>query len=167
MAKKLNVIGIVFTALAAVGLVLAIVGMCTGVVSVEGESITLFDEGWDAPGMPGTGFAIVAFIVALIGALIVLVHGVLGFVGKDIKILGLVGGAVAILGGILVLVAGLMLASDINDLMNLAGSIAGSIGMDVPEISVNAGVGVWVGTIGGVIAGVAGLLNALKVGQKA
>ena len=166
MAKKLNVIGLVFTCLAVVGLVLAIVGMCTGVVSIEGETATLFDDSWDAPGMPSTAFTLVAFIVALIGALIVLANGVLGFLGKDIKILGLVGGAVAIVGGILVLVAGLVLAGDVSDIVNAIGNLAGSMGVEVPKASVNAGIGIWLGTIGGILAGAAGLLGALKVGQK-
>lgn len=164
--KKLNVIGIVFMSLIIVGLVLVIVGMCTGVVSAEGESTTLFDDGWDAPGMPSTAFTIVAFIVAIIGVVILIVNAVLGLLGKDIKVLGFVGGAVAIVGAILVLVAGLVLASDLSDVINAIGNLGSSIGIEVPKASVTAGVGIWLGFIGGLVAGAAGILSALKVGSK-
>ncbi|MDE6201263.1 MAG: hypothetical protein K2M47_05245 [Clostridiales bacterium] len=175
MAKKLNTLGVVFMALAAVGLILTIIGMCTGVVSAtfagETDSTTLFDEYWstleqygpyaEALGItvPSRTFPIIAFVVALIGALIVLVHGILGMIGKDIKIIGLVGGAVAIVGGILVVVAGFILAGQFNDVMV---QLAGMKGLDA-----TAGIGVWIGAIGAILAGVAGILGALKVGQKA
>lgn len=186
MAKKLNTLGIVFTALAAVGLILAIVGMCTGIVSMsyagESESLGLFSEDWkmfeayeSVAGMlgltiPNRTFTIIAFVVALIGIAVVLVNVVLGILGKDNKILGLVGGALAILGGILVLVAGLVLAGQFNSFMEDTAKLAGSMGggSAFPTgMSFNAGLGIWVGAIGGILAGVAGLLGALKVGQKA
>ena len=168
MAKKLNVIGLVFLCLAAVGLILAIVGMCTGILSGGNESIGLFHEVWDYidqankalsqmgadATIPSRTFTLIAFIVTLIGAVTVLVHGVLSFLGKDIKILGLAAGAVTIIGAILILVAGLMLAGDYD-------SYAGGKGV------ISAGIGIWLGAIGGIMAGVAGLLNALKIGQKA
>ena len=165
MAKK-NTLGIVFLVLAIVGLILAVVGFGTGVVAAEGESTGLFEEGWDMPGMPSRTFAILAFIVTLVGAVVVIVHAILGMIGKDIKILGLCGGAVAVIGGILVLVAGLVLASKFSDLINLASNIGSGMGIDVPKISVSAGIGIWLGLIGGLMAGVAGILNALKIGQK-
>ncbi|MCH5155624.1 MAG: hypothetical protein J1F69_03370 [Clostridiales bacterium] len=169
MSKKISTIGIVFSVLALVGLVLVIVGMCTGVVSAGGESTTLFDEGWEmfesdmvkaaakAQGLtlPSRTFPIIAFVVAIIGAVAALAYCVLGMVGKEVKILGLVAGGVAILGGILVLVAGLVLAGQFNDCTKI-------FGMD----SVSAGVGVWLGMIGGLLAGVPAILGALKVGQK-
>lgn len=171
MAKKqLNVIGLVFMCLVTVGLVLAIVGMCTGIVSGEGESMGLFHDVWaqleklpqsaiDAAEklgitIPSRTFTLIAFIVTLIGAVAVLVNCILGLLGKDIKILGLVAGAVTIVGAILVLVAGLVLAGNFD-------KYAGDKGL------ISAGVGIWLGFIGGLVAGVAGLLSALKVGQKA
>lgn len=174
MAKKTNTLSTVFIALAAAGLVLAIIGMCTGVISAtymgETDSTTLFDENWatleqygpiaEAMGItvPSRTFPIIAFIVTLIGALIVVVNGALGANGKDIKILGLVGGAVAIVGGILVVVSGFILAGQFNDVME---QLAG-----MKNLNATAGIGIWMGAIGGILAGVAGILGALKVGQK-
>ncbi|MDE7165259.1 MAG: hypothetical protein K2O04_07565 [Clostridiales bacterium] len=164
--KKLNIISIVFMALILVGLVLVIVGMCTGVVSAEGESTTLFDDGWDMPGMPSTTFTVVAFIVAIIGAVALIVNSALGLLGKDIKILGLAGGAVAVVGAVLVLVAGLVLAGDLSDIINSLSNLGSSIGVEVPKVSVSAGVGIWLGFIGGLVAGASGILSALKIGSK-
>lgn len=172
MAKKIKTLGIVFMALAAVGLLLAIIGMCTGIVSDESESIGLFHETWktlesipqaslDAMAkagytVPSRTFTLLAFVVTLIGAVVVLVHGILAMTGKNIKVLGIIGGAVTIVGGVLILVAGLVLAGQFNKFGELSGGY-----------KVSAGIGIWLGAIGGVLAGVMGLLNALKVGQKA
>lgn len=169
MAKKLNVIAVVLLGVAAVGLILAIVGMCTGIVSGEGESIGLFHEVWemiesipqaeiDAAAkagitIPSRTFTLVAFIITLLGVALVLAHCVLSLIGKNIKVLGLVAGAVALVGGVLVLVAGIVLAGTFDKYL-------GSQGV------VGAGIGVWLGFIGGLLAGVAGILSALKVGQK-
>ena len=172
MAKKLNVIGLVFMGLVAVGLILAIVGMCTGIVSNSATetSVGLFAKEWaeleklpqaaiDAAEklgitIPSRTFTLIAFIVTLVGAVALIVNGILGLLGKDIKILGLVAGAVTVVGAILILVAGLVLAGNFD-------KYAGDKGV------ISAGIGIWLGFIGGLIAGVAGLLSALKVGQKA
>ena len=168
MAKKLNIIGIVFAALILVGLVLSIVGMCTPILS-NGDldvSIGLFDKEWaelekmsDAAAkagisLPSRTFTLISFIVLLIGAVVALVAALLDMLGKGNKFIGLCGGAVAILGGILVLIAGLVLASDFTDYTKLLNQ------------SISAGAGIWLGLIGGLMAGVPAILGALKVGQK-
>ncbi|MDE6029038.1 MAG: hypothetical protein K2F90_01800 [Clostridiales bacterium] len=172
MAKKTNPIATTFLSLAAAGLVLVIIGMCTGVISStmgnQTEYATLFDKQWadleqmkpmaEALGLtlPSRTFPIIAFVVAIVGALAVLVNGILSALGKDIKILGLVGGSVAIVGGVLVIVACFILASQFQDIMVIA----------TKGVTTTAGIGAWLGAIGGILAGVAGILGALKVGQK-
>lgn len=174
MAKKLNTLGLVFFALVIVGLILAVVGMCTPIITMtaggKSESIGMSHEIWDMLAdlkaaadkaganvtIPTKTFTVIAFVVTLVGAGILLVNGILDLLGKDIKILGLVGGAVTIVGGILVLVAGLVLAGQFNEYAKAAAGLKYS-----------AGIGIWLGAIGGILAGVAGLLGALKVGQKA
>ena len=169
--KKLNVIGLVFACLVLVGLVLVIVGMCTGIISAtagnESESISLSHDIWDvfakaqeladkAPNVdvniPSRTFTIIAFIVTIIGAVALLAHAVLAILGKDIKLLGLCGGGITVIGAILILVAGLVLAGQFNDYSKL----------DI----YSAGAGIWLGFIGGLVAGAAGILFALKIGQK-
>lgn len=168
--KKLNVIGIVFACLALVGLILAIVGMCTPVASAtvrdETVSHTLFDDIWETFAkmqeaadkanqnvtIPSRAFTIIAFVVTLVGLVVVIAHEVLALIGKDIKLVGLCGGALTAIGAILILVAGLVLAGQFNDLSK--------------SDLYGAGVGIWLGFIGGLLAGAAGILSALKVGQK-
>ncbi|MDE7107661.1 MAG: hypothetical protein K2O39_04990, partial [Clostridiales bacterium] len=116
--------------------------------------------------IPTKTFTVIAFVVTLVGAGILVVNGILGLLGKDIKILGLVGGAVAIVGGILVLVAGLVLAGQFGSYLEDAAKLGGSAGLP-KGAEFSAGIGIWLGAIGGILAGVAGLLNALKIGQKA
>ncbi|MCH5153638.1 MAG: hypothetical protein J1F71_00355 [Clostridiales bacterium] len=164
--KKLNVIGIVFAALILVGLVLAIVGMCTPILS-NGDlkvSVGLFDEEWSKleklsesmPNLnvPSRTFTIIAFVVLLIGAVVAVLSAVLDMIGKGNKFIGLGGGAVAVLGGILVLIAGLVLASDFTEYSKIV------------DQTISAGAGIWLGFIGGLLAGVPAILGALKVGQK-
>lgn len=168
--KKLNVIGLVFACLVLVGLVLTIVGMCTGILSTtvlgETKSVTLFDEIWEQLAktseganklnvdvtIPSRTFTLVAFIVTLVGAVVLLANAVLKLLGKDVKFLGLIGGAVAVVGAILILVAGLVLAGQYNDYL----------GVEVWS----AGVGIWLGFIGGLVAGAAGILSSLKMFNK-
>lgn len=164
-AKKLC--GYIFAALVAVGLVLAIVGMCTGIVTASAggmsESMTLFDEGWaelsktaDAAAaaglditVPSRTFALIAFIVMLVGAVLLVVDAVLRvFMGKDLKIVRIIGVALAFVGAILVLVAGILMASDFNDFTKL----------DI----YSAGVGTILGFIGGLLAAIGGGLPLLK-----
>lgn len=152
-AKKLC--GYIFAALVAVGLVLAIVGMCTGIVTASAggmsESVTLFDEGWAELDItvPSRTFALIAFIVMLVGAVLLVVDAVLRvFMGKDLKIVRIIGVALAFVGAILVLVAGILMASDFNDLTKL----------DI----YSAGVGTILGFIGGLLAAIGGGLPLLK-----
>ena len=184
MAKKINTLGIVFFALVVVGLVLAVVGMCTPILTMsflgESESVGLSHEMWDMLSqvkelvdkanmditIPTKTFTVIAFVVTLVGAGILVVNAILGLLGKDIKILGLVGGAIAIIGGILVLVAGLVLAGQFGSYLEDAAKLGGSAGIPTGA-KFSAGIGIWLGTIGGILAGVAGVLGALKVGQKA
>ncbi|MDE6402025.1 MAG: hypothetical protein K2L54_05360, partial [Clostridiales bacterium] len=135
-AKKLC--GFIFLALVAVGLVLAIVGMCTGIVTAsvpgESESIGLFHEQWatlskladEAAAMkldvtiPSRTFALIAFIVMLIGVVLLVVDAILRvFVGKDLKIVRIIGVALAFVGAILVLVAGILMAGDFKEFTKL------------------------------------------------
>lgn len=188
MAKKTNTLGIVFAALVLVGLILAVVGMCTPIITMtigkESESVGMSHEMWDTLDqtkkmaeavklditIPTKTFTVIAFVVTLIGAGILVVNAVLSLLGKDIKILGLIGAAVTIVGAVLVLVAGLVLAgqfsSYLEDTKKLAAAMGGSSGMPT-NTSFSAAIGIWLGFIGGLVAGVAGLLSALKVGQKA
>lgn len=148
-------LGYVFAGIVLVGLVLVIVGMCIAVVtaSVMGVSLsyTLFADEWElmsAAGISNT-FALVAFIVAIVGAVVLAVDAILRvFVKKDIKVLRIVGVALAFVGAVLILVAGLLLAGDMND----------KSGADVW----GAGAGVWLGFIGGLVATVGGALPLLK-----
>lgn len=158
-AKKLC--GFIFAALVAVGLVLAIVGMCTGIVTMTvgsaSKSIGLFDAEWAemekaAEGgitVPSRTFTLISFIVLLIGAVVLVIDAILRvFMGKDLKIVRIIGVALAFVGAILVLVAGLVLAGDFKDFAKL--------------YSYSAGVGIWLGFIGGLVAAVGGGLPLLK-----
>ncbi|MDE7107888.1 MAG: hypothetical protein K2O39_06140 [Clostridiales bacterium] len=189
MAKKLNTLGIVFFTLVLVGFVLAVVGMCTPIITMtlgnESEAIGLSHEMWDTLSsakemmdafkvditIPTKTFTVIAFVVALVGAAILAVNAILGLLGKDIKILGLVGAGVTIVGGILILVAGLVLASQFGSFLEDAEKLAAAMGGGATGFptgaSFSAGIGIWIGFIGALLAGVAGLLGALKIGQKA
>ena len=162
-AKKLC--GFIFAALVAVGLVLAIVGMCTGIVTMTvgsaSKSVGLFDAEWAemekaAEGaemfgisVPSRTFTLISFIVLLIGAVVLVIDAILRvFMGKDLKIVRIIGVALAFVGAILVLVAGLVLAGDFKDFSKL----------DI----YSAGVGIWLGFIGGLVAAVGGGLPLLK-----
>ena len=142
-AKKLC--GIIFAAVVAVGLVLAIVGLFGDVVSVStiigSMGYGVFNELWDLPGAPSTAFVLIALIVTVVGLALALVGAILRvFVKKNIKMLDFIGGALAIVGGILALVAGIMLASD----------TAGDMG--------SVGYGAILALVGGLIGGVCAIL---------
>lgn len=158
-AKKLC--GFIFAALVAVGLVLAIVGMCTGIVTMTvgsaSKSVGLFDAEWAEMEkaaefgitVPSRTFTLISFIVLLIGAVVLVIDAILRvFMGKDLKIVRIIGVALAFVGAILVLVAGLVLAGDFKDFAKL----------DI----YSAGVGIWLGFIGGLVAAVGGGLPLLK-----
>ena len=172
MAKKGNksVLGFVFAALILVGLILVIVGLFVGQVTATGtllgksssKTIALFDgDAWKVTEVAGEKvgvsnvFAIIAFIVTLIGALALCVNALLKILGKDVKFLGFIGAALTFVGAILILVAGLVMAGQCADYLSLD---LGNLG----SVSYSAGAGVWLGFIGGLIAAVAGCLSSLK-----
>lgn len=151
MANK-KTYGFIGAGIVLVGLILVVVGLLTAVVSASAMGITvsigLFDELWDLPGAPSTAFAVIAFIVALVGAVLLLVDAILRvFVGKDIRALRLAGVVLAAIGGILVLVAGLMLANKCGE-------------------GYSAGIGVWLGFIGGLVATVGGAFGLIPAFNK-
>lgn len=155
--SKKKTLGIVFLAVVAVGLVLAIIALFTGVVTAEmmgqSESVGLFDEGWETVSeIASPTFATIAVIVTIVGGVVALVGLILKMIGKGIAILNLAGGAVMLIGGILVLVAGLMLAGDMNEPFEALGGAT----------PYSAGMGVWLGFIGGLLGGVAGVMSGLK-----
>lgn len=171
--KQLNILAIVLFALVVVGLVLAIVGLCIDVINmtstlkvlgkteVTTKGIGLFAEEWaNVKELTeiSTAFAIVAFIVTIVGLAVLAVDGVLRvFLGKDIALIRIIGAAVAIVGAILILIAGLTLASSLTD------KLGGGLGGDVAGASVkySAAAGIWLGFIGGLVGGVCGGLPLL------
>lgn len=168
--EQKKALGYVFAGIVLVGLALVIVGMCIGVVSVrsllESKSIGLFDDDWGVETpigtAPGNTFAIIAFILAIIGAVVLVADSILRiFVKKDIKVLRIAGAAFTFIGTVLVLIAGLLLASGMEEFT------AKGIGATVEQmksagVSVSAGAGVWLGFIGGLVATVGGALPLLK-----
>lgn len=154
MAKKLNMVAAVLLGIVAIGFILTIVGMFTGMVSSNGTSVGLFHEMWDtlkkiqdATGQEVTSLtsrtiALIAFIVALVGGAALLANGVLGLLGKNIKALGITAGVITILGGLGVLIGGGSIASDLE---------------------ITMGIGVYLGTIGGLLMGITGIVAAAKV----
>lgn len=171
--KKLNVLGIVLVAVVLVALVLVIVGMFVGQVvgtvssnlagASESETVKLFDENaWKVTEVGGEKigvsnvFGIISFIVTIVGLVVLLADGVMHYIlGKDIKLVRLVGVAVTFVGAILILVAGLTMASGCED---LAGADLG----DLVKTTFSAGPGVWLGFIGGLIGAIGGGLGLLK-----
>ncbi len=182
--KKTNLFGWIFAALMLVGLVLVVVGMCIGNINMalagRTETITLFDESWETlkeannaleTNLPQPTFGIIAFVVTLVGAAILVLDAVLRIaLKKDIKLIRMIGAAVTLIGAILILVAGLVLASDFNsyydELNKIAGDIGNFLGKDLEVKPYSAGAGVWLGFIGGLVAAVAGGLSTLKVFNK-
>lgn len=148
--KAKKICGFVFAGVVAVGLVLAIVGMFTNIVSNSLGGESLFGDTWGQSvtimgqtiGSPSNVFAIIAFIVTLVGLGLALVGAILRvFLNKSMKILDLLGGVLAIVGGILVLVACIILAND-DFFMN----------------AVNVGAGAILAFIGGILGGVCAIL---------
>lgn len=157
--KQKKMLGFVLAGIVLIGAVLAFVGLFLDVVTAADAGTSLFDEGWDAPGMPSRAFTIVAFIVTIIGALALIVNAVLKlFVKKEIKMLGMIGGIVTVVGAVLILIAGLVLAGDFDDIWNAASNLVPGM----PKMDISAGVGIWLGFIGGLIAGAAGIVSSLK-----
>ncbi|MCH5160846.1 MAG: hypothetical protein J1G04_02335 [Clostridiales bacterium] len=166
--KSLNLMGIVFLCVAVVALVLAIVGMVTpaliakdlpivGDVNVKlfGNDEKVFNwENITKATKASPTLSIVGFIVAIVGALVVVCHLVLKlFVGKDIKILGICGGVVALVGGVLVLVGGIVMASNLN---TLGGTV------DNTKMY-SLAIGTILGLISGIVGAAAGVVSSVLV----
>lgn len=175
-AGKLNIFTCIFATVIIVGLVLAIVGMCIDVIKgtvsqsnvITGDSskssfIKLFGEEWaDIKKMEAgdNTFLMVSFIVTIVGLAILLIDSCLHlFLKKDLKIIRIVGAALSIVGAILILIAGLTLASTLTDKLGASGGIGGIFSA---EAKYTAAVGVWLGFVGGLVGGVAGGLGLLK-----
>ena len=177
MAKKKagskNLMNYIFFGLVAVGIVLVIVGMFVGQVvfktynvindSYDASVLKLFDEWGDKTFGPfkvegvSNVFAVISFIVTLVGLAILLVDGILHcFLGKNFKIVRVVGALVTIVGAILILVAGLVMANQCYGTEEI------KEGMQKVKMSFSAGTGVWLGFVGGLVGGVCGGLPLLK-----
>ena len=172
-AKKKSVLGFVLFGLVAVALVLVIVGMFVGQVvgtvssQIAGKSestvYNLFDS--DVWGVKEVGdktvgvsnvFAIVSFIVTLVGLALLVVDGILRlFLNKNCVFCRIIGAALTLIGAILILVAGLVMANQCKE----------SLGVDLGNLAQNtysAGAGVWLGFVGGLVGAVAGALPISK-----
>ncbi len=175
MAKKKsgNVMGFVLLAIILVALVLVVIGMFVGqvrlsyVANLKGETATesfkLFGEWGDRSVGPLTlkgvsnVFAIVSFIIALAGLILLLVDGIVHYVlGKNLKLIRFMGVAAALIGGILILVSGLVMAEQCY------GGEDGKKLLEAFKVTFTAGAGVWLGFIGGLVGAVGGGLGLLK-----
>lgn len=167
-------IGYTLLALIAIGLILVIIGMCTGVLTATGEAfgmttvkhITLFGEEWEtfAKVDIGNTFLLVSFIVAIVGLLVLVTDAILRlFVKKDIKIIRILGVLVTLVGAILVIAAGETIVGDCNDIGGAAGNklevLAGLFGI---SYQYGTDAGVWFGFIGGLLGAVGGTLPLFK-----
>ncbi|MCM1533076.1 MAG: hypothetical protein NC099_00305 [Corallococcus sp.] len=171
--KKNNVMGFVLLALVSVALVIVVVGMFVGQVistassSLVGKSdstvIKLFDpDAWKITTVGDNKigvsnvFGIVSFVVTLAGIVILLLDAIFHYVlGKDLRIIRFIGVALTFVGAVLILVAGMVMAKQYGDYVNLDfGGIA--------KNTVSAGAGVWLGFIGGLIGAVGGGLGLMK-----
>lgn len=175
MAKKKsgNVLGFVLLAVILVALVLVVVGMFVGQVVMttsskligqsESTIFKLFDgntwkvtEVGDKKVGVSNVFAIISFIITLVGLVVLLLDGIIHYVlGKDLKIIRFIGVAATFVGAVLILVAGLVMASQCKD----------GLGVDLGNIAQNtfsAGAGVWLGFVGGLLGAVGGGLGLLK-----
>ena len=174
-AGKHNIFVCIFATVIIVGLVLAIVGMCINVikatttVTVLGKEkvtetfIKLFDKEWadyKEHDVANNTFLIISFIVTLVGLAVLLADSCLHlFAKKDLKILRIIGAALAIVGAILILVAGLTLVGAFNDAFSADGGVEGFVEGSYKH---TAAAGVWLGFVGGLVGGVAGGLGLLK-----
>ena len=174
MAKKAKksgnkILGFIFFALVVVGLVLTIVGMCVDVVTktdtlagkvVSTTYIKLFGDEWEGFSkleITRTVVPMIAFIVTIVGLAVLALDAVLRvFLGKDVKIVRIVGVALSIVGAILILVAGLVVVGALNDKLGVDGSSIKS------GIKYSAAAGIWLGFVGGLVGGVCGALPLFK-----
>ena len=179
MAKKSkksggSILGFVFLGLVLVGLVLVVVGMFTGQVTHTymkltqevKESIPLFHEDWNKVielgvakvTYPSNTLGIIAFIVALVGLVVLLATGVMQSVlkkeGSIYNILRVAGVALTIIGAVLILVSGITMAK----------ACYGDYQEALEKIKnfYSVGTGVWLGFIGGLVGGICGCLPLFK-----
>lgn len=173
-AKK--ILGYVFAALVVISLVLVIVGMFVGQLTMKipnpvtgtsfKETANLFEEGWgeDLGGgisMPSNVFAIISFIVTIVGLVVLAADAVMRlFLKKDLKILRIVGAALAVVGAILVLVSGLLIVNKVWEPYLELGATKAQL--KEAGMNIYCGAGVWLGFIGGLVGGVAGGLGLVK-----
>ena len=175
MAKKKsgNVLGFVLLAVILVALVLVVVGMFVGqvglsyVTGLKGETTTetfkLFGEWGDRTVGPLTlkgvsnVFAVISFIVTLIGLVLLLIDGIVHYVlDKNMKIIRFIGVAASLVGAILILVSGLVMANQCY------GGEDGKKLLETFKVTFSAGAGVWLGFVGGLLGAVGGGLGLLK-----
>lgn len=171
-SKSTGLLGYIFAALILVGFILVIVGMFVGQVTMtassklaggaESKTYMLFDgDAWGVTEVAGkeigvsNTFGIISFIVALIGALVLVCDAVLNvFLGKNFKIVRFVGIVLTFVGAILVLVAGLVMANQCGEHLSVdLGNLA--------QVDYSAGAGVWLGFIGGLVAAIASGLSTV------
>lgn len=172
-SKSNKLVGCILAALVLVGLVLVVVGMFVGQLTttapiVGSTTANLFDEGWGVQTVLGkevgvsNTFAVIAFIVTLVGAVVLLLDAVLRLgLKKDLKLVRLVGAAVTLVGAVLILVSGLVMVSDSWSNMEILGTGTKDV-LEKAGYSISCGIGVWLGFIGGLVAAVAGALPLLK-----
>ena len=176
MAKKSKgkIINFVFLGLVLVALVLVIVGMFVGQVThsyMKGteevtESIPLFSDDWNYEKdfilykvtTPSNGLGITAFILALVGLVVLIATGIMQTVlkksGLMITVLRIAGVLLTVVGAILILVSGLTMASGCYGKYQEE--------MEKAKIFFSAGTGVWLGFVGGLVGGICGALPLLK-----
>lgn len=157
--KAKKICGFIFAGVVVLGLLFAIIGMFVGEVTATAEmmgvssstSTNLFAEGWGEMGAPSNTFAVISFIVLIVGLVIALVDAILRlFVKKSLKVLTIIGALVTLVGAILVLVSGILLASDFP-----SASVSGV------SISYSIGTGAILAFVGGLLGGVCALLPAV------
>lgn len=170
-AKKMC--GFIFAAIVLVGLVLAVVGMFVGqmvsTVPIVGSTTTeLFNEYWGVKEVLGVEvgvsntFAIISFIITVVGAAVLLVDAILRvFLGKNLKLVRLIGVAVTFVGAILILVSGLIIVNDCWDMLLGESGKAQEV-LEKAGYGFSCGAGVWLGFIGGLVATVGGALPLVK-----
>ena len=159
-----KIAGYVFFGLAAVALVLIIVGLCVpnvvGEVTVLGQSTkysyTLFDDKWEAATKmynASPTVSIIGFVIAIVGAAALVTYFVLKlFLNKNIKIIGLLAAIVTLVGGIVAFVGAAIVAGKLNT----GNGTIGNLQIYDPAV------GAILGLVGGVLAVIAGGLATSK-----
>ncbi len=174
-SKSTNkILGFVFLVLIVAALVLVIVGMCVDVLKVTttvknilggGEtekvvSYNLFGEHWDSFNKLDISntFLLISFIIAMVGCVALIVDCILRvFLKKNFKIFRALGAFITLVGAVLILVAGLVLAGNFNDLGGESGdAIKDFISNFGAESNWSAATGVWLGFVGGLVGAIAG-----------